>query len=70
MKDLSVFSLKFCFFIKASLKKAIMDLCSLISFVLAIYNLKNIFEKFLSLSNLAKAQIFCNNKLTKIIIVG
>ena len=55
MKNLSVFSLKFFFFIGASLKDAKKSVYFPISPILLVINLKKVFKKLLRLFNLANA---------------
>lgn len=69
MKILGIFSLKICFFILVSLKKAINSVYSFIIFFLIVIDLKVVMKEFLNLKNLKKAQISYIHKFRKIIIV-
>lgn len=70
MKNLSIFSSKLFFFIKASLRKAREGICSCIGLVLLIIYLKMIPEELLGPTNLSGAQALYIYKPTKGIMIN
>lgn len=69
IKNLSIFSLKFFFFIEALLKKAKKYIYKPIGFILLIINLKIILEKLLDLFDLTRAQVFSIYEPMKVIMI-
>ena len=70
MKNSSILSLKFFFFILTPLKEARKSICSPIDLALTIIDLKMISGELLGPTDLSGAQALHIHELTEVIIVG